>query len=329
VLYDQMEAMKAATIEPTEEKGPNKFDPIASPEWWHAVTNVFESIRSSLNPQISLRYVIRPEVPEDYQPIDEEDRKLHQIPLEGPAFRNDNRRVWTKLEALTTGTDAAGYIEPYRGQMDGRKAALALVAHYLGTGAHYLGTGASDARVNIATGILEGLHYKNESVFPWEKFITRFTKCFNILDASDDEALTPKQKVDKLFEKIQTSDKKLLAAAAVVQNKYPRDFAAAATEMGAHISVLYKTIQAKRSDQSTGYRKRQVSATDSSRSAKFQRGGGGPGRGAGWNGRGGGNRYGGRGGGAVVATAMEMVTPMRLLMVSMCQIHTEPSHRTK
>jgi len=145
--------------------------------------------------------------------------------------------------------------------MDGIGAALALVSHDLATG-------ASNARVNIANGILEGLHYKNETVFPCEKFITRFTKCINILDSSEDEALTPKQKVDKLFEKIQSNDQKLLAAAAVVQNKYPRDFAAAATEMGARILVLYKNVQAKRVDQSVGYRKRQVSAIDS-RSNKF------------------------------------------------------------
>jgi len=70
-MYDQMEAMKAATKETTEEKGPDKFDPIAFPEWWHGVTNVFGSMRSSLNPQISLRYVIRPDVPDDYTPADD------------------------------------------------------------------------------------------------------------------------------------------------------------------------------------------------------------------------------------------------------------------
>ena len=60
---------------------------------------------------------------------------------------------------------------------------------------------------------------------PWEKFIIRFTKCSNILDASEDEALTPKQKVDKLFKKIQSTDQKLLSHAEVVQDKYPCDFA--------------------------------------------------------------------------------------------------------
>jgi len=162
VMYDQMEAMKAVTKETTEEKSPDKFDPIAFPAWWHGVTNVFESMRSSLNPQISLRYIVRPDVPDDYYtPVDNDDRKLHQIPHAGPAYKNDNKQVWTKLEALTSGTNAAAYIELYWRLMDGRGVARALVAHYLETK-------ASDARVNIANGILQSQHYKNETVFPWD-----------------------------------------------------------------------------------------------------------------------------------------------------------------
>jgi len=193
-------------------------------------------MRSTANPEFSLRYVIHPEIDEEYDFADEEERQIYQLPWAGAAYKRDNKRVWAKLESFVTGTEAAAYIEPFRNRMDGRAAALALTNHYLGEG-------AIDNRVNVAMGILESLHYKNEAIFPWEKFISRFTKCINILDASEDERLTDKQKVNKLIERIQSTDTKLLAAVEVIQEKHPRDFAMAANKIGAKISLLYKTVQ--------------------------------------------------------------------------------------
>ena len=94
-----------------------------------------------------------------------------------------------------------------------------------------------------------------------------------------------KQKVNKLIERIQSTDTKLLAAVEVIQEKHPRDFAAAANTIGAKISLLYKTIQSKKTQQGNNYKRRQISGIDSNKSYRNNQGGrssrGGGGRGHG------------------------------------------------
>jgi len=41
---------------------------------------VFQSMRSTANPEFSLRYVIHPEIDEEYDFADEEERQIYQLP---------------------------------------------------------------------------------------------------------------------------------------------------------------------------------------------------------------------------------------------------------
>ena len=105
--------------------------------------------------------VIRPELEDSDDELFFEDDELrrYQMRLEGQNFRHDNKRV---------DTDAWAWIQKNDPSADGRKAWLALVAHYDG-----YGSGELNKRVQRAKMELLRLHYKDEKVFPYEKYVTK------------------------------------------------------------------------------------------------------------------------------------------------------------
>jgi hypothetical protein len=90
---------------------------------------------------VPLQYVCR----RDYNPPaphEEEDYTLEndpmvaemirRAPLLGPAFIEDNRRVWHTIRATTFGTDAWGWVTQFERYTNGRAAYFALQLHFLG-----------------------------------------------------------------------------------------------------------------------------------------------------------------------------------------------------
>jgi hypothetical protein len=84
---------------------------------------------------------------------------------EGFAFEEDNRLVYRIYKDLINGTDGWAWFS-MAAEGNGRAAHLHLQQHYLG---YY-----SNARRAVqAKATLEILHYKNESVFCFEVYVTR------------------------------------------------------------------------------------------------------------------------------------------------------------
>ena len=79
-------------------------------------------------------YVVRPDVDDDYEPMDDDEERRYQIPLTGENFKRDNKLVYTLLKLACIKTDAWTWIQSYDRTSNGRQAWLALVAHYDGTG---------------------------------------------------------------------------------------------------------------------------------------------------------------------------------------------------
>ena len=65
--------------------------------------------------------------------LEVEEIRVFQIPLKGPAYKADNKLVYSMLKAACIETDAWAWIQGHDATYDGRKAWLALVGHYNGT----------------------------------------------------------------------------------------------------------------------------------------------------------------------------------------------------
>ena len=80
------------------------------------------------------------------------------------------------------------------------------------------------------------MHYKNELVFPWSKFVSQLTKaCIAYEKAS--RPLNALTKMDCLMDKPQPEE--LAAAKEVTHAAHPNDFAAAANCIGERISEIF------------------------------------------------------------------------------------------
>jgi hypothetical protein len=97
---------------------------------------------------------------------EDDERRRYQMPLDGQNFKHDNKLVYKLLKAACVDTDAWAWIQKNDPSADGRKAWLALIAHYDGYG-------ELNKRVQRAKMELLRLHYKDEKVFPFEKYVTK------------------------------------------------------------------------------------------------------------------------------------------------------------
>ena len=84
---------------------------------------------------IPVNYIVQPDLEDaDELFLKDEEVHLYQIPLKGPAYKHDNKLVYSMLKAACVETDAwASWIQGHDRTYDGRKAWLALVEHYDGT----------------------------------------------------------------------------------------------------------------------------------------------------------------------------------------------------
>jgi hypothetical protein len=109
------------------------------------------------------------------------------------------------LKSACIKSDAWTWIQSFDRAADGRKTWLALVGHYDGTG-------ELNKRVERAKEELSRLHYKDEKVIPFEKYVTELKENFFVLEKDKHEALTGKQQVDVLLRGIRSTDTCMVAA---------------------------------------------------------------------------------------------------------------------
>ena len=229
--------------------------------------------------KVPVDYIVRPEWDEDDELFmtDDETRK-YQMPLTGENFKRDNKLVYQMLKSACVKSDAWTWIQSFDRATDGRKAWLALVNHYDGTG-------ELSKRVERAKEEIARLHYKDEKVFPFEKYVTKLKENFSVLEKDKHEGLTGKQQVDVLLRGIKSTDPGIASAKINVFQSYRGDFDGAVDFLSSLIANIHAAAQLDYSNRNAGNKRRYVGAMGSN----DQRGGRG-------RARQGGGRYGQRGG---------------------------------
>lgn len=206
--------------------------------------------------KVPVAYIVRDNVDNNYIFEDEEEKRMHQMPLLGENYKRDNKLVYNMLKASCVKTDAWTWIQDHDKSSNGRKAWQTLVGHYDGVG-------ELNKRVERAKEEISRLHYKDEKVFPFERFITKLKENFFVLAKDRDEGLTEKQKVDTLMKGIKSSDPSIVAAKTDVYKDYRSNFNAAISFLSGLVANLHSGAQLEYSNRHLGKR-RYVSAIDSS-----------------------------------------------------------------
>lgn len=181
---------------------------------------------------VPLIYVVRKERDPESSFNSEEERRVYAVNQRGDAFRSDNVRVWNELQSIMADTPAWTWISKYEGKKDGRAAMKALRDHYDGPG-------EVEKRISYAKRELETAHYRSEKVFTFEKYVTKLSEAFQILDENGIPKVE-REKVDTLLEKMSVDNTEVTAAIANIRmNPEKRNnFLLAANELSEYISVV-------------------------------------------------------------------------------------------
>jgi hypothetical protein len=138
-----------------------------------------------------LCYVVRPATILTAFGSGDEEARMYQFPLEGPAFQMDNMTVYQKLKAFLIDSPGWAWIEHHDMAENERAAFLAWIAHYDGEG-------ELSKRTALAKAKLETLHYKSEQSLSFERCTEIMTKCFHTLHKDPDQRYSERRKVEKL-----------------------------------------------------------------------------------------------------------------------------------
>ena len=160
-------------------------------------------------------------------------------PLNGPKFRADARKVHQLLKNFLTAESAEQWIRPLASRCNGRDDILELRRHYEGEG-------NQSRRIASADKYRETLHYKSERAMPWETFLDRMQKMFNIYK-EEGEDMTENAKLRELFKR--TKHPQLTESVKALEVRYDMDgltYTQAANHLTAAVSKLPDYQMARR-----------------------------------------------------------------------------------
>ena len=118
-------------------------------------------------------------------------------PLTGVAYDSDRSAVHQALVSFTTGQPSENWIKAINRHKDGRRSMTALRNHFSGEG-------NVTRRIAEADRYKDTLHYKNERSLPFETFLTKCEKMYNIY-AQHKEPMKEEAKIRFLLKKVQHS----------------------------------------------------------------------------------------------------------------------------
>jgi hypothetical protein len=200
--------------------------------WIKKVSNYLDSGMGKAG--VPLSYVIRAaEVNPDDAP-DEYTRALWAASFDTRQYRDDNREVYHLFKDLLTKTEGATWFEKVK-DGDGRAAHLLLREHYVGE-AH------DQRRAASALAKLETLFWKNESSFPFEKYLTRLNEAFMEMEEAE-QPLYPAQKVQWLIRGIKNDDIQVQTTIGIIRDRYLTDFDNASLTLSRTVSSRFASIE--------------------------------------------------------------------------------------
>ena len=183
---------------------------------------------------VPLSYVVRENQAPDHTRDFEGDFTEEIIacaPLNGPKFRADARKVHQLLKNFLTAESAKQWIRPLAPRGNGRDDMLELRRHNEGEG-------NQSRRITSADKYRETLHYKSERAMPWETFLDRMQKMFNIYKEEGEE-MTENAKLRELFK--HTKHPQLIESVKALDVRYNMDgltYTQVATHLTAAVSKL-------------------------------------------------------------------------------------------
>jgi len=223
----QAALVKNNTTKPEPEKL-DRFDPRKFNDFEKNFDNYLEQIENAKGVPIS--YIIRKDRsrPADLNTESTMVRKIWNAPLQGPAFSIDNETVFTKLKELVLGTDGETWIKGAKG---GREA-MDLMRQ------HYDGKEAGKNNRDLARSKLQSIHYKNETLFPFETYCTNIQKWYKVLDDYG-EPEHESVKVDLFYTKINSQNAKIMTAVEIGRDQHSQTLDSAMQYMIGMINRLY------------------------------------------------------------------------------------------
>lgn len=201
-----------------------------------------------------LDYVIRPEEI-DIEPGEQTERELqlYKYPLRGAHFREDNMMVYRMLFDLVVGSEGEPWIIEFNRSQNGRAA-------WLNMRLHYEGGGNEKRKIAEAEATIESLHYKNESIYPFEAFSTKLIEAFYDLENTE-SVKTPYDQVKILLSKIQVPGTEAEIHKVHVRQHYRADLPAAITYLSTEFARMFPQATFSPNKRYA----RQIGATDATR----------------------------------------------------------------
>ena len=179
-----------------------------------------------------LSYVIRADEQPNFDfDISYDEAVVQAVPLEGDEFRLDARTVHQLIISnVVEDSDAYTYIKTLLRHRDGRRDILALRMRYENDA-------TKQAIINSAKASLEGLRYKNERGFTFEKFSSKLQKAYDEL-ADNGREVNNGDIVDSLWARIQNPDIQMyLSSLKVDYQKSPRSYKLILQDIAAEVAT--------------------------------------------------------------------------------------------
>ena len=168
-------------------------------------------------------------------------RTIACAPLTGEFFLADCRTVFNLLLSFTTGEPSGDWIKSTVKYSDGRRSMQALRDHFAGEG------NASRNKA-VADALKKSLHYKSERAMPFEDFLTKCQRMFNIYE-KEEEPMTEDAKLRFLYSSIHNPGLEAAVEALKVQRAVGLDisYTQAANHLSKAVSELPEYIAKNRS----------------------------------------------------------------------------------
>ena len=218
---------------------PNVFTANDYKNWIKKVTNYLDSRMGKAG--VPLSYVIQATDADLENAPDEYTRALWAASFHTRQFSDDNREVYHLFKDLLTKTEGQTWFEK---DGDGRAAHLLLRDHYVGEA-------PDQRRAASALAKLENLFWKNESSFPFEKYLTRLNEAFMEMEDAE-QALYPAQKVQWLIRGIKNDKIQVQTTIGIIRDRYLTSFDEACLTLSRTISSRFASIEPGKNKRSIG-----------------------------------------------------------------------------